>query len=827
MAEYLKKYGPAVLENGYEIVSIRPGSKRPFGKNWQQVTFGPKTLAKAVSAGRSGFGVGIKTRLTPGVDIDCYDPDIVDHMIAFATERLGEGLVRVGQAPKTLLLYRAEKPFTKVQSSTYIDDEGRRVKLEVLGDGQQFVAFHIHPDTKKPFRWSDKLAPHVVPVKDLSTIAETDAQAFADEFDRLAKDKGWKLATKDRQIARRDGAVYDDDDPFIDAKMKVNVSPEELRAKLQMIPDVNDHDTWFQIGMALYHQFDGSEEGLMLWHEWSVQGNTYDQEALDYRWTTFNVQGKGREPLTARYILKLAQEEEQRVAGEELQEVRQALEDADSIPGVREVMDRIKHVAFDQLTREGLVADIRKSLKRINGTTMTAATIKKLIRYENPDHKNMPPWLANFVYVQVDETFFNPANGAKMSRRAFDASYGRFMMTKRDLLEGNTEPEHSASQVALNRYQIPTVQNHMYLPGEELFFSIKGLDYVNSYSDRDVPDEPEKYTKGARRAIQLVEDHLVHLFMHERDRKLLLDFMSWVARGGRVNWAPVIQGTEGDGKTFFFELMGAVLGASNVNTVPGEALADKNTSWAEGHQFLFIEEIRLHGSNRFAVLNKVKPYITNTMASVRRMQVDWYKVVNTVSYMLATNHKDGMPIDKKDTRYFPMFSRYQTTEAIAAFERQNPKYYDQLYGALEEHAGALRKWLIERELSPGFNAKKRAPVSAAKAEMIFLNQSEEDEAFEASLEDEEIFYSRKLLCSDLVNDKMSEHGSAAPYGRLLKQMLSEAGFTYLGRFTIGGEKMRLWSMTPSHFMDSQNQVTKASIESQLRRDSKDPNDIDI
>jgi len=289
----------------------------------------------------------------------------------------------------------------------------------------------------------------------------------------------------------------------------------------------------------------------------------------------------------------------------------------------------------------------------------------------------------------------------------------------------------------------------------------------------------------------------------------------------------VIQGTEGDGKTFFFELMGAVLGGSNVNTVPGEALADKNTSWAEGHQFLFIEEIRLHGANRFAVLNKVKPYITNTMASVRRMNVDWYKVVNTVSYMLATNHKDGMPIDHKDTRYFPMFSRYQTPESIAAFEKQNPKYYDRLYAVLESHAGALRKWMLEREPSSGFNPKKRAPVSAAKAEMIFLNQSEEEEAFAASLEDEELFYSRRLLASELVSDKMGEHGGIAPYGRLLKQMLSEHGFTYLGRFTIGGEKMRLWSMTPSDFMDQRMLVTRESIERRIKRDRKSDEAVDI
>ena len=44
--------------------------------------------------------------------------------------------------------------------------------------------------------------------------------------------------------------------------------------------------------------------------------------------------------------------------------------------------------------------------------------------------------------------------------------------------------------------------------------------------------------------------HMEHLFANERDRKLLLSWMAHIVQtGGRSNWAPVIQGAEGDGKT--------------------------------------------------------------------------------------------------------------------------------------------------------------------------------------------------------------------------------------------------------------------------------------
>ena len=166
-SDYLKKYGQIVLDNGYQICFIRPGEKRPYGKDWESTVHGPKRIEAAIRKGRANFGIGLKTRLTPGVDIDCYDRDIVDHMVAFVTDLCGETLQRVGLPPKTLLLYRTRRPFAKVQSSAYRDDEDRSVKLEVMGDGQQVVAFHIHPDTKQPYRWKDKRAPHNVKREEL------------------------------------------------------------------------------------------------------------------------------------------------------------------------------------------------------------------------------------------------------------------------------------------------------------------------------------------------------------------------------------------------------------------------------------------------------------------------------------------------------------------------------------------------------------------------------------------------------------------------------------------------------------------------------------
>lgn len=814
--EYLAKYGEAVLDNGYSICFIRPGEKRPVGDDWEEKVHGPKALAKAVSNGKAGFGVGIKTKDTPGVDIDCYDKKIVKHMIAFTEDLCGETLQRVGNAPKTLLVYRTDKPFPKTQSKVYLDDKGRGIKLEVLGAGQQFVALHVHPDTKEPYRWKDKRHVGNVPWEDLPEITQDDAYEIVDEFERLCEERGWQRKTTANALARRGN--IDHNDPFLTDKDKVQIPASELRAKLDLVPNPEDYEMWFFVGMALYHQFDGGDEGLTMWHEWSSQAQNYDQDALDDKWATFDIEGKKREPLTARFILKKALENQERIAGEEFARIKQDLKEARDLPQLTRVTDEIKKIEFSKVMRESLVPDIKLAFKTITNNTPAVGLIREMIRFESPENKATPGWLDAFVYIQEEEKFYSTKSRTAISHKAFDASFNRHMMSKKDRLEGRSDPEHTASHAALNRYEIPIVSGRMYLPGEDELFRVNGKDYINAYSDVTMPEVPEKLTERDKWAIDVVRNHFKHLFPHsKRDRKLLLDWLCHIVQTGtRSNWGILVQGAESDGKSFFYTLMGAVLGSDNVNTIIGEAMKEKFSGWAQGSQFLLIEEVRMHGLDRWAVLNKVKPFITNTIVSVRVMQRDGFKVINTVNYFMTTNHKDGIPVTDEDTRYYPMFSQWQTKKAVDAFKAANPTYYSDLHEAVENHAGALRKWMLEVKLSKDFDPHKRAPESEDRKEMVYLNKSDEQDAFDEILsESDDPFVSTTLLDSARWSDAMAAREAFVPKGFAVKRMISEAGFTWLGSVWADGKTRRLWSQEPARFK-TDNKVDSAKIREYLK-----------
>lgn len=809
--KYLKEYGRDIIDLGYDICFIRPGEKRPFGKNWEEVKHGPKRLASAIENGRGGYGIGIKTKHTVGVDIDCYDEDLVQEMIDYTQELCGETLQRVGLAPKTLLVYRSKNPFPKTQSKVFIDDEGRQVKLEVLGDGQQFVAFHIHPDTGRPYKWLGESILDVAQ-EDLLPIDRDDALDIVEFFEKKARKRGWQEKSTVKRLAAGGGRDIDLDDPFITDAAKVDMTPEQILKTLHRVPNADDYDTWFHIGMALYHQFDGAQEGLDMWHEWSSQAPNYDMDVLDDKWSTFAIDGKKRQPITFRFAIKQASAEEERLAGEELDEIKDDIRNANDHRSFQEVMDRIKHIAFTPMLRESLVVLLKERTKSALGTAMPISVIRRQIAFENPEHRSTPAWLRHWVYIQQDDTFYQAKTRQSISTKGFDLSFGRYLLTKKDILEGHSTPEHSASHVAVHRYQIPTVANKMYLPTADEFFEANGLTYVNSYSDATVPEAPagwDDLNRKQRRMCERVEKHLEHLFTDDRDRKLLLSWLAYIVQtGGKINWSPVLQGVENDGKSFFGRLMAAVIGGENVNVINGDQLAEQYTSWGEGCQVLMIEEVRLHGQDRYAVINKLKPYVANDMVTIRRMRTDSYKVINTVNYLLTTNYKDGVPINENSSRYFPMFSRFQTKAALAKFNKANPDYYRELHEALD-YAGALRAWLMTYELHPDFDPVQRARESTSLKEMQFLNQTDEEEGLAAILDKEEPGVCRELVDSSSLAEAMADAGVSVPYGIAWKRMLSENGFTYLGVVKFSGKSRKFWSQTPDKFRKGKSVDTSA------------------
>jgi hypothetical protein len=72
--------------------------------------------------------------------------------------------------------------------------DGKKHKIEVLGDGQQVVVEGIHPDTEQPYAWLWGQSPLTVTREELPAIDEAEALKIADEAVAVLTGLGWTLA---------------------------------------------------------------------------------------------------------------------------------------------------------------------------------------------------------------------------------------------------------------------------------------------------------------------------------------------------------------------------------------------------------------------------------------------------------------------------------------------------------------------------------------------------------------------------------------------------------------------------------------------------------
>lgn len=798
--KYLKQHGRALLDAGYAIVPISPGVKFPKLPGWQSVEVTPERLTAWLANGHAADGVGIRAAHTPAIDIDVTDAVLAAEMAVWCQVNVGFAPERIGKAPKRLLVYRADAPFPKL-SSVWVDAAGADQRLEVLGDGQQFVAYHVHPDTLKPYTWTGRDSILTIPHDDLEPLTLDLARAALDEFDRLASAKGWKR----KQTALEPSKplqTYSDDDALAYAQDAPDISDEALRTYLMAIKDADDYDQWVQVGMALHHHYDGADDGLELWREWSERSGKYDAEALERKWPSLKA-GPERRAITARYIIMLGKRAGAAPVVAQAATVghKEKMESARTLAELRAAADAVAASRdIDQLGRAALEGALREAFKRIERTAMPVRTARAMLRpaVTKSGEEGTPNWLKNWVFLAGEDKFYHTETGEKVSKVGFDGRYNRYLLTAADEEDGKAVPSLHASDYATTVVKVPAPYRAVYLPGEDREFSLGGQPMINSYRDANVPKVPEKLTAKDRRNVALVLAHFELLMPDAREREIVLSFVAHVVRTlGRVNFALVIQGAEGDGKSFLMPLLGAVCGSDNVKVIAPSTMSHGTfTAFACGSLFSVVEEIKLHGANRFEVLNAVKPLITNPVIEVHSKGADPINVPNTTSYILLTNFADALPVSDQDSRYFIVNSRFQSQDAIREWNRLHPEYFDDLFTAVDESPGALRGWLLGHKPHPEFRPKARAPWSRGRAYMARMSKSDEASAVEIALaETAHPAVTDRLLDQDALLSEIERLTENVMKPWYVRRKLSEMGYRELGRF----DKKVLWSRVPQEW----------------------------
>jgi hypothetical protein len=272
-ASYMARFGARLVDNGYPVLPIMPGTKKPgqFKRGaWRDYPGWTKHGARPTSehelivwSGWPDAGIGIPTGTVIGVDIDIRDAAIASRLEQLAREMLGETPpIRFGLPPKRLLVYRAAEPLSGMKAHP----------IEVLGLGQQFVAFADHPETKRPYEWPQE-SPADLAAESLPLVDEAMIRAFLDQAQALVPPelKPGRLPGESRGRAE------------VSAVAELRGTPEAIADALRFIPNADlDYDNWVRIGMALKGAL--GEDGWDLFAAWSATSSKDVPETTAKTW---------------------------------------------------------------------------------------------------------------------------------------------------------------------------------------------------------------------------------------------------------------------------------------------------------------------------------------------------------------------------------------------------------------------------------------------------------------------------------------------------------------------------------------------------------------
>lgn len=805
---YLEKYGRKLIANGYNITPIKPGTKHPSLTNWTNRDSATE-IDSWLEGPMRGWGVGILARNNPAIDIDCDDPEVVHQVFRAVREIVGDvRAYRIGRAPRVLLVCRTDEPFKKLRSTKYEDTLLNTIhQVEILADGQQFAAYHVHPDTHLPYSWPGQ-QPNSCPSGSLPTLSPEQANEIIKAFEAIAseqvRDGRWRVVSESTAVAI---PASQESWLLTHRAPTQNANEENIRRALEVL-SADDYDRWLQVGMILHHQFNGDEHGFEIWDQWSgTSANYASSNDCRYRWDRFTSDTRAS-TVTVGSLYHWAEEARAGQATDALAEIEKLVADCsdfhDLLAG--RCMSRLGDWCdLYPLYRDRVVDLVKRRARDLSGSPVSVEVVRRALKRTKPVKKeeSLYPWAEPYVWLADEDRFFHMGKRISYSRMSFDAEHNRLLT-----IPGKRTP--SASTVALEEAKIPHVEGARYLPGAEPLFTLDGMNYVNRYN----PDESAAMPDGMLSpadilARQMFARHVQTLIPDETDRLQFIDYLTYVVQnpGKKLNFAIILRGVEGDGKTFFHGLMRLVLGPNNCSTISGTYLEEKYTAWAEGSQLCFIEEIKMHGISGHETMNKFKEYVTNDMVTIRKMHRSPYSAPNVTSYILLTNYRDALPLSAEDTRYYPIFSRWDTQAQLEAWKAENPRFFHDLFDACQAAPGSIRKWFLERDISTGFDPSNRAPKGAGKQKMIDLGRDDVAVHIQDILENRggEFGKNEELLSSTWLLWQWNYDGSgiSKPGGRRLNTVLMREGWvpvnilkeggTESDRVSINNRNHRLWT----------------------------------
>ena len=217
--------------------------------------------------------------------------------------------------------------------------------------------------------------------------------------------------------------------------------------------------------------------------------------------------------------------------------------------------------------------------------------------------------------------------------------------------------------------------------------------------------------------------------------------------------------------------------------------------WATNAVFGIFNEVRIPGERHDAVMNSLKPLISDPTISLNLKNRDGdCRAKNTLNYIAFTNYKDAAYLSADDRRWCICFSPIQTKARAEALQASGR--FDAIrWLTTPEGASALRYFFLKRRISPDFPLKGHAPHTIYKTEIIEQSKNSLQVQIEELVDDNE----EPLISDRVIHDgRVKELLCRAPRdAALMGRYLSLIGYERVQgkRVQLDGCRGHLWVHT--------------------------------
>jgi Family of unknown function (DUF5906) len=464
---------------------------------------------------------------------------------------------------------------------------------------------------------------------------------------------------------------------------------------------------------------------------------------------------------------------------------------AEYIRKIRELLDKTLNEDASEEDREAARAQAQRLMALHKITEDDLASDPNAVESETWETIKQ-----KWVYVERQEVFVCTefdADGelGMMSVSAFDRAF-KYVMRKSRLGKGKL------SDYIFNQppgFGLRRFKTFAYAPG-------KGEDYdgaLNMWRPSDIV--PKEGPEGCNKWFH---DHLAYLFKDKADREHVLNWCAWVYKHQDLHphHALLIHGLKtGTGKSLIKNLMGRLLGVTNLTELGPKLLDNDFEKWKIRTKLASVEEVRPGFGTSNSVLKNLHDLISEDRMPVNIKNKDDFQMRNVLAVIGGSNKDNALHIEDSERRWLIV-----STDRVGGVLQPMPNaYYRSLYGRDgvggmlndSDALAYLAYGLLNRNLGE-YSAGERAPDTAAKQRMAEASADELERHIVENRDDPPWCYSLATMDEMLeaVPDDIRRRAKdpRQSIGDVIKRKLKGEN---LGKVRLGGRsdrRPRMWAL---------------------------------